>query len=164
MMKTPIISTLAICSLMMSPAMARTWTSADGKKTFEGEMTAYDEAADKVTVDMNGREMTFKTSILSADDIAYAKAEGFPIQEVDILQTPLTGTQIIELVDRLGIKVADLVNQNHPTYSTKFGKADLSSEDWIKMIQNNPEIMKQPIAIRGDITILVETPSDIIKI
>ena len=96
--------------------------------------------------------------------LAYAKAEGLPIQEIDILQTPITGTQIIELVDRLGIKVADLVNQNHPTYSSKFSKADLSSEDWIKMIQNNPEIMKQPIAIRGDITILVETPSDIIKI
>jgi arsenate reductase len=32
------------------------------------------------------------------------------------------------------------------------------------MIQHNPEIMKQPIALRGDITILVETPSDIIKI
>lgn len=96
--------------------------------------------------------------------LAYAKAEGLPIQEIDVLQTPVTGTQIIEIADRLGINVADLVNQDHPTYSAKFNKAELSSEDWIKMIQNNPDILKQPIAIRGDITILVETPSDIIKI
>ena len=96
--------------------------------------------------------------------LAYAKAEGLPIQEIDVLQTPVTGTQIIEIADRLGIKVADLVNQDHPTYTVKFNKAELSSEDWINMIQNNPDILKQPIAIRGDITILVETPSDIIKI
>jgi arsenate reductase len=58
------------------------------------------------------------------------------------------------------------VNQNHPVFEKKFKGHDfeLSSNDWIKMIQHNPEIMKQPIAIRGDITILVETPSDIIKI
>jgi arsenate reductase len=32
------------------------------------------------------------------------------------------------------------------------------------MIRHNPEIMKQPIALRGDVTILVETPTDFIKI
>ncbi len=96
--------------------------------------------------------------------LAYAKAEGLPVQEIDILKTPLTGTQIIELADRLGIEVKDLVNQEHPIYKSRFERHDLSERDWIKMIQHNPDIMKQPIALRGNITILVETPTDIIKI
>ena len=96
--------------------------------------------------------------------LAYAKAEGLPILSVDMLKTRLTGTQIVELANRLGLEVKDLVNQDHPAYRMKFEHHDFSSEDWIKMIRNNPEIMKQPIALRGDITILVETPSDIIKI
>lgn len=96
--------------------------------------------------------------------LAYAKAEGLPIQEIDILKTPLTGTQIAELADRLQIGIADLVNQDHPSYTSHFEHHDFSSNDWIKMIQHNPEIMKQPIALRGNITILVETPTDIIKI
>lgn len=98
--------------------------------------------------------------------LAYAVSEGLPVQEIDILKTPLTGMQLVALAERLGLKVKDLVNQNHPAFEAKFKGHDfeLSSNDWIKMIQHNPEIMKQPIAIRGDITILVETPSDIIKI
>jgi arsenate reductase len=32
------------------------------------------------------------------------------------------------------------------------------------MIQHNPQIMKQPITLRGDTTILGVTPTDIIKI
>ena len=96
--------------------------------------------------------------------LAYAKAEGLPIQEIDILKTKLTGTQIVELADRLQINVKDLVNQEHPAYKARFEQHDFSTEDWIKMIKHNPEIMKQPIALRGDITILVETPTDIIKI
>ena len=96
--------------------------------------------------------------------IAYARAKGLPIHLVDIMKTPLTGTQIAELSDRLGILVRDLVNQDHPAYRTRFEKHDFSSDDWIKMIRHNPEIMKQPIALRGDITILIETPTDIIRI
>lgn len=96
--------------------------------------------------------------------LAYAKAEGLAIQRINILKTPLTGTQIAELAYRLGIEIKDLVNQDHPAYMKRFDYHDFSSEDWITMIKNHPEIMKQPIALRGDKTILVETPTDIIKI
>jgi len=96
--------------------------------------------------------------------LAYAKSEGVAIQEIDILKTPITGTQIAELAGRLNIEIKDLVNQEHPSYKSHFEHHDLSENDWIKMIRHNPEIMKQPIALRGDVTILVETPTDIIKI
>lgn len=103
-------------------------------------------------------------SVRAKQTLAYAKAEGFPIQEIDILKTKLTGTQIVELADRLHMKVADLVNQEHPAYESNFEHHNFSTDDWIKMIQHNPEIMKQPIALKGDMTILIETPTDIIKI
>jgi len=103
-------------------------------------------------------------SVRAKQTLAYAKAEGLPIQEIDILSTHLTGTQIAELADRLHMEIKDLVNQKHPSYTSSFEHHDLSDEDWIKMIRNNPEILKQPIALRGNVTILVETPTDIIKI
>jgi arsenate reductase len=103
-------------------------------------------------------------SVRAKQTLAYAKAEGLPIQTIDILKTPLTGTQIVELADRLHIQIKDLVNQEHPSYSSHFKHHDFSDDDWIKMIRHNPEILKQPIALRGEITILVETPTDIIRI
>ena len=103
-------------------------------------------------------------SVRAKQALAYAKAEGFRMREVDIMKTPLTGTQICELAVRLDLKVSDLVNQSHPAYTSKFEEAELSTNDWIKLIQHHPDILKQPIAIRGDLTILVETPTDIIKI
>ncbi len=103
-------------------------------------------------------------SVRAKQALAYAKSEGLAIQPIDILKTPLTGTQIAELANRLGIEVKDLVNQEHPAYVKKFEPVELSSQDWITLIKHNPEIMKQPIALRGSHTILVETPSDMIKI
>ena len=53
---------------------ARTWKSADGSKSFEAELI---EAKDGlVTVKTSrGKKMTFKESVLSADDQAYIKEE-----------------------------------------------------------------------------------------
>lgn len=96
--------------------------------------------------------------------IAYAKTHGLPLEKVDILMTPLTGTQITELAKRLGLSLNEMVNQDHYKYRRKFTAQCFTSEDWITVIQNHPEIMKQPIALRGNRTLLVETPTDIIRI
>ena len=103
-------------------------------------------------------------SVRAKHTLAYAKTKGLPIQEIDILRAKLTGTQIVELADKLNLAVSDLVNQEHPSYTSNFEHHNFSTEDWIKVIQHYPEIMKQPIALRGDKTILIETPTDIIKI
>lgn len=96
--------------------------------------------------------------------IAYANTHGLPLEKVDILRTPLTGTQITELAERLGISISEMVNQEHYKYRRKFTAQCFTSEDWITVIQNHPEIMKQPIALRGNKTIWVKTPTDIIQI
>lgn len=79
-MKSKLLNSLlfaAGCGLLLSPlALARTWTSSDGGKTFEGELVAYNAEAGKVTVDLNGRVMTFNQDLLSDADIAFAKENG----------------------------------------------------------------------------------------
>jgi hypothetical protein len=67
----------AVTSLLLTGAHARTWTSADGGRTFEGDLQSYDAASGNVTVTLpNGRRMTFTQDKLSADDIAWLKKNG----------------------------------------------------------------------------------------
>jgi Carbohydrate esterase, sialic acid-specific acetylesterase len=69
--------TTALAALLICGAQARTWTSADGAKTFEGELKSYDEVSGMVVVTAkNGSNMNFKQDVLSADDIAWLKTEG----------------------------------------------------------------------------------------
>ena len=78
--------------------------------------------------------------------MAYVKAEGLLVLEIDILKTKLTGTKIVELENRLYLEIKELVNQEHPAYTRHFDHHDFSSDNWIKMIGNNLEIMKLLIA------------------
>jgi Glycosyl hydrolases family 16 len=63
----------AIISLLLTGAHARTWTSADGAKTFEGELLSYDPVSGAVSVTMaGGREMKFTRDKLADDYHVYA--------------------------------------------------------------------------------------------
>ena len=67
----------AIAGLLLTGAHARTWTSADGSKTFEGELKTYDPATGMVGVVLsNGRAMQFPQKTLSEADIAFLKEQG----------------------------------------------------------------------------------------
>ncbi len=71
-MKT-IFHILYIISLTTLGIHARTWKSADGKSTFEGELIAYNAGTGEVTVDRAGKRITFKQQMLSASDIEFLK-------------------------------------------------------------------------------------------
>ena len=62
---------LAILSLTALGIQARTWKSADGKSSFEGELIEYDAGTGQVTVDRDGKKLSFKREILSPEDIAF---------------------------------------------------------------------------------------------
>ncbi len=66
--RTQLILQLTAVFLLVLGVQARTWTSADGSKTFEGDFDSFDEATKKVTVTKKGRPMTFSLEIISKDD------------------------------------------------------------------------------------------------
>lgn len=75
-MKATTLLAIGVClGLGSGFAAGRTWTSADGSKTFEGDFESYDAAANKVTVTKAGRPMTFSLDIVSDDDQAWVKQQ-----------------------------------------------------------------------------------------
>jgi hypothetical protein len=68
---------VALTTLLLTDAHAKTWTSIDGAKTFEGELKSYDAEKGLVTVTLpNGKPMNFSEKILAPADIAYLKENG----------------------------------------------------------------------------------------
>lgn len=70
-------SALMLALLFLTEARARTWTSADGAKTFEGELKSYDPASGMVGVTLaNGKAMNFNQEKLAAADVDFLKEQG----------------------------------------------------------------------------------------
>ncbi|MGB1128864.1 MAG: sialate O-acetylesterase [Haloferula sp.] len=69
-------TTSILTAAIIAGVQARTWTSADGSKTFEGELKSYDAETGKVVVRSGVRTMQFSQDVLSEDDIAWLKENG----------------------------------------------------------------------------------------
>ncbi|MGI9239201.1 MAG: sialate O-acetylesterase [Verrucomicrobiales bacterium] len=78
----------ALALALLSSLHARTWTSADGTQTFEGDLKKYDPATGSVSViRANGRLATFKQKHLSEADIKWLQRNGVPREFGELPET-----------------------------------------------------------------------------
>ncbi|WP_434035248.1 hypothetical protein [Formosa sp. 4Alg 33] len=104
-------------------------------------------------------------SSVGKQTLAYANAADKKLLSIDISKTRVTGTQWAEVASKLGVKIGDLVDQDHPNFVKNFGDkgAILGSEDWIKILQNQPEVLRGCIVINGKESLVITNPSDLVK-
>lgn len=76
-MRGPLIISTTLLSLLLlsSPAIAEThrFESADGSKSFIGELTGYDAKSNRVSVKIKGKTQRFKLELLSEKDRKYVE-------------------------------------------------------------------------------------------
>lgn len=93
---------------------------------------------------------------------AYVKSSKMKNLTIDISKTNITGTQWMELADGLGKNICDLINRDHPDFKEAYGdsKANLDDEDWLKVLDKNPQLLKHALLIKGDKYIELTSASD----
>jgi arsenate reductase len=96
--------------------------------------------------------------------VAYAKSEGYAVRSVDVRKESFTGTQLLQLADKMEIKLPDLIDQQKPFFKTLSAQNTYNTEGWMELILNNPEIIKTPIIQRGNKVYFIDTPTDALKI
>lgn len=70
-----LLGALLVCLAISVSAEQRTWTSADGTKTFEGKVRSFDETRGTVSVvTVDGRLLTFPIDKLSSADQEWLKS------------------------------------------------------------------------------------------
>lgn len=72
----PSFVTAIVVALLLTNLQARTWTSSDGSKSFDGKLKSYDVETGTVIVIVRGVKNTFTQDKLSEDDIAWLKENG----------------------------------------------------------------------------------------
>ena len=102
---------------------------------------------------------------LGKQTIAYLNASEKKILTIDISKTKVTGTQWLEIVDKLNLHISELVNQKHPDFVKIYGnkEVNLTEDDWLKLIDKNPLVVTYPIVINGTQFLQIKTPSDFSK-
>lgn len=117
----------------------------------------------------NDRELTLyydSQSELGKKCRVVAESSGAQVLTVDLSRTKLTGTEWAELAGMLEVGIIDLIDQEHPIFKELYGdeKVDVDENDALKILENNPETLVFPIAIRGNRAIQAKNASAVSKL
>lgn len=96
--------------------------------------------------------------------VAYAQTLSRYVRAFSFDQAPSTETSWQQIIHALNLDPKELLNKAHPYYQEHIRGREFDEKDWIKVIQNNPDILKAPIAIRGKRAILCLNATDILQL
>ncbi len=83
--------------------------------------------------------------------------------ELDLTKDNLTSTQLMEIANKLGVSVGDLVDRQSDMYKEKFNGMDFDDNNWLTLLTQNPELLRTPIVFNGERGMIVESGRDVIK-
>ncbi|MEW4924660.1 hypothetical protein [Algibacter sp. 2305UL17-15] len=112
------------------------------------------------------RQLTYiysSASQLGKQVLGYIHAIDKKVDVIDISKDKLGDTIWVELSENLGIPLDEIItipdNQKDDFGTTD----DFDTEDWIKIINNNPELLQKPIAVNKERVMLISHRSEILK-
>ena len=78
--------------------------------------------------------------------------------------SPSGGTSWLQIIQSLDLHPKELLNKAHPDYQQNIRGKDFDEEGWISVLKHNPQMIKHPIAVRGNKAVLCCTPTDIYRL
>jgi arsenate reductase len=96
--------------------------------------------------------------------LALLENSGKEFDAVNYYEVPLTVEQLRELIDKLGLPVRDIL-RSEESLARHLGLAErqLSDDELIRIMVENPDLIQRPIVVRGDEAVLCRPPENVKK-
>ncbi len=89
--------------------------------------------------------------------------EGF--ESINYYEVPLTSNQLRELREKLGLSVRDMLrSEEQLARSLNLAGRNLSDDELIDIMVENPDLIQRPIVVRGDKAVLCRPPENVMKL
>lgn len=86
------------------------------------------------------------------------------VREIDVLKDKITPTQLKEIIDKLGVKVDDIIERESEIYEKMYKDKAFDEAGWIDILVQNPDLLKTPIVFKGKKGVVIETPSNVLSL
>jgi arsenate reductase len=96
--------------------------------------------------------------------LALLENSGKEFDAVNYYEVPLTFERLRELIDKLGLPVRDILRSDEPlARDLGLTERQLSDEELIRIMVENPDLIQRPIVVRGDEAVLCRPPENVRK-
>lgn len=89
---------------------------------------------------------------------------GLKFDTIEYLKKPLTEKEIKNLLKLLQLNAENIIRKGDLLYKEKFATTNISENEWIKILANNPVLIERPILVKGNKAILARAPEKILEL
>ena len=87
---------------------------------------------------------------------------GIEPEIVEYLSAPPTATELKSIISKLGLKPEELVRRKEAIFKELgLAKAELSPQEWIQTMVDNPKLIERPIVVDGRRAVIGRPPENV---
>ncbi len=98
----------------------------------------------------------------SREGLAILQAYKLPFEIINYIETPLSETELAEIIKLLGIPPIDLVRKNEAIWKENYKGKSMSDTEIIAAMAANPKLIERPIVINNRKAV-IGRPPELIK-
>lgn len=97
----------------------------------------------------------------SRKTLAIIEENGVKPEIREYLKEPFSEKELKDILDKLGMKAEDIVRKKEAVYKEKYKGREISNDQWIKILLENPKLIERPIVVKGDKAVLGRPPENV---
>ncbi|MCB2194320.1 MAG: arsenate reductase (glutaredoxin) [Bacteroidetes bacterium] len=87
----------------------------------------------------------------SRGGLKYLEDKGINPDIIEYLKDePFTEKSLSDVIQKLGIKPQELIRTQEPIYKQNYKGKEFSDQEWIKILVENPKLIRRPIIVKDD--------------
>lgn len=100
----------------------------------------------------------------SRSAVCVLEESGKPFETINYLQQTPTTADLKSILKKLGIKPQDLIRVGETIYKENYKGKNLSDDEWVAVMVENPILIERPIIINGDKAVIGRPAEKVLEI
>lgn len=90
--------------------------------------------------------------------LQYALDHGAEVEVIDYMRLLLQPEEIKTLLQQLNMKAVELIRTQEEMYRKELKGKKFTEDEWIKIMSENPKLIRRPILVKGHRAIIADPP------
>ncbi|MGQ8338051.1 polyphosphate kinase 1 [Sunxiuqinia sp. A32] len=90
--------------------------------------------------------------------LSFLEENGYNVEIKNYIKEGITTSEIKEIIATTGLQVTELIRTQEELYKKEFKGKELSAEEWISILSENPKLLKRPIVVNHEKAVIAQPP------
>ncbi len=92
--------------------------------------------------------------------LKYLDGKGVDFEVVEYLKNPISEDEFKDILIKLNLKPQDMIRTQEDIYKKQFKGKNFVDEEWVKIMVENPKLIKRPIVVKDYKAVWADPPEN----